>query len=372
MADFNRIYLDSNVLIASNWPNLSGVLESIFTLADIIHVEIYLPEAVEAELEANWLRIFRKKCLTVNKASADVNKYLSDLGEEVGLNLPDEQQALAAYSKKVQQTKRLWNIRNVPLTSRSVRELFEIVVRQFSPFQEGDIGFKDAVIYFSVIDQLKADAAHGGAFVSADRIFLDVHIQGLAKAEKVSLAVYSDLNDLRTELSNRLEDAFRIGWGKDKERAEAALKLRETEIQKFIAANLELDENELGFGTRLLDVQAPQLRDITNVQTPPPIDRKENEPVKLSFEVEIELTALVEQSLPLYQPARLKVGQEVAQRQIPDYFARPKQESKCLTWKVEIEAESPAGDTDYANIKLLSVRSKGRVLYMRDLFPEQS
>ena len=202
MADFNRIYLDSNVLIASNWPKLSGVLESIFTLADIFRIEIYLPEAVEAELQAHWLRIFREKCLKITKASAEVNKYLSDLGEEeVSLNFKEEQQALAAYSKKVDQTKHVWNIRNVPLTSRSIAELFAIVVRQFSPFREADIGFKDAVIYFSIIDQLRTDAAHGGAFVSADRIFLDAKMQELVKAAEVSLAVYTDLSDLHTELT---------------------------------------------------------------------------------------------------------------------------------------------------------------------------
>ena len=76
----------------------------------------------------------------------------------------------------------------MPLTSRSIAELFAIVVRQFSPFREADIGFKDAVIYFSIIDQLRTDAAHGGAFVSADRIFLD------AKMRRVgSPLVYSSI-----------------------------------------------------------------------------------------------------------------------------------------------------------------------------------
>jgi hypothetical protein len=375
MADFDRLYLDSNVLIASNWPNLSGVLESIFTLADIFRVEVYLPKAVEAELEAHWLRIFREKCFRVNKASAEVNKYLDELGEkEVSLNVATEQQAMAAYSKKVEQIKSVWNIRNVPVTSRSVDELFEIVVRQFSPFNEGDIGFKDAVIYFSIIDHLKADAAHVGAFVSADRIFLDVRIRGLAKAAAVSLDVYTDLGDLHTELTNRLEQAIRVGWDKDKQRAGASLKSKEAEIEKFITENLELGEFDLGLGTKLVAVQTLQVRDITNVQTPPPIERKENEPVKLSFDVEIELKALVEQSISLYQPSRLKVGQEAQQRQIAGVFEmlRPVQENQFLNWRVEVEAVSPAGDKEYTKIQLLAVRSKGRVLRLRDVMLQQT
>jgi hypothetical protein len=375
MAVFDRIYLDSNVLIASQWPKLSGVLETIFTLADIFRVEIYLPKAVEAELEAHWLRIFREKCLKVNKASVEVNKYLSALGEEeVSLNFADERQALAAYSKKVEQMKSVWNIKNVPLTPRSVEELFEIVVRQFSPFNEGDIGFKDAVIYFSIIDHLRTDAAHVGAFVSADRIFLDVRIRGLAKAAEVSLDVYTDLSDLHTALSNRLEEAIKVGWEKDKQRAGAALRSREAEIEKFIAENLELADNDLGFGTRLVAVQELQVRDITNVQTPPPIDRKENEPVKLSFDVEIELKALVEQSIPSYQPLRLKVGQEAQHRAItgPFEMLRPTPENQSLPWNVEVEAVSPAGDKEYTNIQLLSVRSKGRVVYLRDVLLKQT
>jgi hypothetical protein len=375
MANFDRIYFDSNVFIASNWPKLSGILENVFILAEVLGVEIYLPAAVEAELEAHWLRIFREKCLRVNKASAELNKYLSDLEkEEVSLTFADEQQARAAYSKRVEQTQDAWNIRNVPITSRSVQELFEILVRQFSPFNEGDMGFKDVVIYFSIIDHLRTDAGHVGAFVSVDRIFLHEKIQGMANAAAVSLHVYTDLSDVQTELSNRLEKAIRLGWEKDKQRAGEALKPREAEIEKFIAENLELGEFELGFGTKLVTWQPLQVRDITNVQTPPPIHRKENEPIKFSFDVEMEIKALLEQLLPPIQPSRLKAAQESQQRQsggLPQML-RPLQEEQILTWNVEVEAVSPAGDNEYTSIQFLSVRSKGRVLRLRDVMVQQT
>ena len=38
MTNFNRIYFDSNVLIASNWPKLSAALGETFDLADILRV----------------------------------------------------------------------------------------------------------------------------------------------------------------------------------------------------------------------------------------------------------------------------------------------------------------------------------------------
>ena len=51
MLPFNRIYFDSNPLITAGWPRLSAELENLLRLALRFKVALFLPQAVELELE---------------------------------------------------------------------------------------------------------------------------------------------------------------------------------------------------------------------------------------------------------------------------------------------------------------------------------
>lgn len=66
MAHINRIYLESNILIRANWPRVSAGVENLFHLAQILDVDIHLPQAVEVELENHWIRDFDQKCARIN------------------------------------------------------------------------------------------------------------------------------------------------------------------------------------------------------------------------------------------------------------------------------------------------------------------
>jgi len=68
MASFTRIYFDTNVLIAANWPNPSAALERLLGLAQVFKVAIVVPKAVEDELEAHWNRLFDEKSTKAKKA----------------------------------------------------------------------------------------------------------------------------------------------------------------------------------------------------------------------------------------------------------------------------------------------------------------
>jgi len=137
-----------------------------------------------------------------------------------------------------------------------------------------------------------------------------------------------------------------------------------------------MPDQTLLFPNRLVALEGLQVREIKNVQTPPPLDRKDDEAAKITFDVEIVLKALMETSIPI-PPASgvtFEGGQEPPQRHIRSIFGPlgPRQETQLVEWNVEVEAISPAGDKDYTNIQLLSVRSKGQVIRYRDLVPQQA
>jgi hypothetical protein len=111
-------------------------------------------------------------------------------------------------------------------------------------------------------------------------------------------------------LEGRLEGAVKRAWEEDRQRAEMALKAKLSEIHEFISKNLELSENEIGLGSKLIAIRGLQVRDIRNVQTPPLLDRNEGEPLKITFEVEIGVDAIVENYFVPSMPSRLKVGEQ--------------------------------------------------------------
>jgi hypothetical protein len=55
-ADFKRLYLDTTVLRESNWPHISAELSFLLESAHNFGIEVFIPEAVEVERDAQRLR----------------------------------------------------------------------------------------------------------------------------------------------------------------------------------------------------------------------------------------------------------------------------------------------------------------------------
>lgn len=362
MAPFTRIYFDTNVLIAANWPKPSAALERLLDLARLVKVGVFLPKAVEDELEVHWNRLFDEKHTKAKRSVSDLKKHTAQSDATADDLLPKKDAALATYRKNVKSLKSQWKIETVPLTVRPTDELFRMAICDEPPFQERDVGFQDTVIYLSVVDHLVKESGHVGAFISQDGIFSDPRVLDHAKATGVSIEVYPNIEAVYKELDNRLEAAMKRAWDQDRKRTEDALTQRLSDIQKFLSENLEISENALGFGGSILAVRNVEVQRVRNVQTPFLLDRKENEPVRISFEIELAVALEVARSYIPQTPSRLKVGQEAPRpemRSLGEILAVPMQEERVLPWLAEAEAAAAPDDKDYRNIQLLSVRSKG-------------
>lgn len=364
MPPFTRIYFDTNVLIAANWPKPSAALERLLSLAQVFKVSVFVPKAVEDELEQHWNRLFDERYTKAKKSFADLKKHAA----ESDVNLDDvavvkKDVAIAAYQKKGKKLKEEWKIETVPLTLRATDELFRMAVCDEPPFQEKDVGFQDTIIYLSVLDHLVKEPKHVGAFISQDRIFSDPKVLDHAKAAGVSIEVYTNIEDVYKELDNRLESVMKQAWDRDKKRAEDALTQRLSDIQKFLAENLEISEDDLGFGRSILAVRNLEVQRVRNVETPFLLDRKENEAVRISFEIELTVTLEVDRPYIPQLASRLKVGQEAPRletRPLGEFLAVPIHEERIFPWLAEAEATAASDDKEYKNIQFSSVRSKGQ------------
>jgi len=366
MARFRRLYFDTSILVSSNWPRISAGLERIFELCHLLRVDLVLPKPVEDELEVYWLETFRDKCRKTYNANEDVKKYVGEiLEDEWALNLPSEEIAMDGYRKLMQEVVAKWKIASVPLTARNIDEVFKFAVQHHAPFAKEDKGFKDAIIYLSVIDHLAETPSVAGAFVSADKIFRDSRVGELAKSTGVSLPTYSNTDELYNELMSWLEGAMKAEWEKDKQQAEEAMKQRIEDIEKFLLETLEFSENEIGLGRRLVVVQGLKVKGIRNVKTPPLTERIENEPVKISFDTQLEVNVITERLYVAPPPSRVKVGEQAqgfSGLTLSQVLSEPRQEEQVMPWIAEVEGVSPPGDSEYKAVQFVAVRSKGSSL----------
>jgi hypothetical protein len=165
-----------------------------------------------------------------------------------------------------------------------------------------------------------------------------------------------------------LEGAMKVGWEKDKQRAEEAITKRIGDIEKFLLENFEVSENEFGLGSRVVGVQGLKVTGIRNVRTPPLAERQKDEPVKISFEAQIELDAVIEQTYIPPPPSKFKVGERGLKYEgitLSALLSGSTQQERVLPWTAEIEATASPDDGEYENIKFVSARSKG--MSLRDM-----
>ena len=366
MNRFDHVYLDTNILIASNWPKLSAALENLFELAQVLAVKVLVPEAVEAELEQHWIRNLDKKYNGIDRTIKDFENYLTEAERsDIKLALPDKEKALASYRRRVDEIKKIWELESLPVTTRSTTELFRMAARRDAPFKEEGAGFQDAVIYLSVIDDLARSPKRIGALVSQDSIFKSKkdELVESAKSSEVALEIYHSLQDVIDALLQRLRAEMIREWEERKRKVENELKNQMPQIEYFIDAKLELSYDELGFGERLIEIKGFEVKDLRNVRIP--IVRKSAEPEKISFELELELDVVIEKMLApstVISPPSVKVGAKAPPAEeiiFAQVFPPPKIEEYIIPWSVEVEAEVPAGDTEYKSIELSSLVSKG-------------
>ena len=241
----------------------------VLSLAHPFKLGIFIPKAVEDELEQHWNRLFDAKFSKATNTFAELKKHAFESDTNLDTTVVVKKDAaLAAYREWTKKLKKEWEIETVPLTLRAADELFRMAVCGEPPFQEKDVGFRDAIIYLSVLDHLVKEPKQVGAFISQDRIFSDPRLFEHAKAAGVSIEVFTNIEDVYSELNNRLEAAIKKAWDSDKKRAEVALMQKLSDIQRFVSENLEISDDALGFGRSILAVRNFEVQGVRNLQTP--------------------------------------------------------------------------------------------------------
>lgn len=357
------IYLETSAARAAGWPRVSASLERLAVLARGLRAEIFLPELVEIELEEGWLRDAGDKTQALASRAKDLERQLSGIIDRaVATDVADSDHLRESYRRAAETLKQTLKTKAVPTTGRPVRDFAAMAVHRRPPFKDRDEGFRDAVIFWSILDHHAAALGKRPAILIAqDAGFSNPGLAKAAKAADVSLDLYPTVQAFVDEVHGRLGIALRQSMEEDQARAREALLQIRGAVEAFISENLVFHEYELGiFVGTARGISRIAVTDIRNVRTsldvPLPAIRTE---VKISFEAVVDVHAIVERyAIPA--PRAVRVGEELPRAEIANIgavLAGPQRSEETLPKIVEMEASAVrTGSGDYVNIRLESVR----------------
>jgi hypothetical protein len=231
--DFTRLYLDTTILRRSNWPHVSAELTFLLELARNFAIEVFIPEAVEIEREAQWFRDLGSASQKLGAAADKLALSLEAVASpRIDIAPRDLDVLRAAFKAQSDAAKAANEIGIIPITGRSVPEFLRLAIERTPPFQiSGDkvTGFQDTVIFFSVLDDAKASGARNCAIISEDDVFSKVH--QIAKAEQISLKHFKSIHDVWALLVDEISPHV-LGWWRH-EKAEIR-RVLESQISQIV------------------------------------------------------------------------------------------------------------------------------------------
>jgi len=244
-----------------------------------------------------------------------------------------------------------------PNTARTALDLFGLSARHVPPFQPKDVGFRDAFIFWSVVDHLRTRPRVAG-LLAADKIFRHVHTLRVAGENGVRLETFERVNDVVSVLEGRLSEVRRREWERDRERARAALTAKLDEMVSFLARDLVVTSAHFPWAGRLVEFKSLGVMEVVDVTTPFPPERRDGQEVSITATVEVELVLLVERPLVGSWPSiqGVKRGESVQEPEPPDLAAifNPRPEPALVRGLAEIQAVGVFRGGEYSELRFLS------------------
>jgi hypothetical protein len=337
-----RIYFDTNILY--KWPHLPNDLYAVFGAAKWLGTELWVPEVVESELRAQFVRSVMSAYDSAELNIKEIDKLCRGvLPVDIKGTRPNTNQLWEAFRNRSDQLKAQLGISVVPLTTVDLRVFLDMAISRTPPFEEHTIanerivtGLQDAAILFSILDHVTtAPIGERCALVTADKIF---HAAETRKLISGRLEVFKTVKDLFEDLFNHIWAATRSAWDAEMKQVEANLNAERGELAKQIREILPASEVGQRIWKSVMDVTGFSICEFRYVFTqlpesqhrPPNVPeykRPDGSEVKISARTTAQINAIVETTNWL--------GLFVFQG-IQPQSAEPKAESAVLTENLNV------------------------------------
>ncbi|MGH9614261.1 MAG: PIN domain-containing protein [Bryobacteraceae bacterium] len=253
---FHRLYLDTNILHDA-WPRPSLRVKELYRLCKAVGVTIVLASPVEQELERQFFDDAKRLHQAATEKEDALCTHLERVSDDVRAapsELPHPGFYSDAYTEAVQSLKAEWNIIPAPFTTAPVETLFEMAINRRRPFTGKDktdevIGFQNAVILFSILEDANRNPEALSAFVSADKVFRDSALRKSCVDACPQLAFFDSIESVSAHLSEHFRE-FLPEMTEDEKSARNKLWDHRGELDSLLEARISPDD-----ASRWLDKQ---------------------------------------------------------------------------------------------------------------------
>jgi hypothetical protein len=309
-----RVYFDSNVL--HNWPNGTNELWNALSAARWLGSELYFPETVEDELQAQFIRGVQHAYDVIDGQVKVLRKLCRNIIDpDVSGNEPAPDMLASAFRDRSNQLKEHFKIGPVPLTRVPLSTVLTMAIERLAPFEEirlddthrAVVGLQDTAILLSILGHIKSAAPEERcAFVTNDGVFSKSETRELIESQGVKLEIFKSVRALWEDSFNHLWPEIRIKWHEEEKQIETELNQRKDDLAKGIVALLntsDLGEQlwitaKVKKGTSVREFYMVSIELPDSAQRPPhaPYHRRDGEKVKISARAAVEMEAVVEKT----------------------------------------------------------------------------
>jgi hypothetical protein len=310
-----RIYFDTNAVF--RWPNPPQKWWQTANLTTYTGTELFLPETVEGELEAQFLRRLGEIITAIRSSYRDfkvtcINTIPVPIPEFMAA---DEQRR--HFRQRSEAIKALYNIKSVPLTKTELPLFVDMAINRKAPFEEKIVGkdkgrerfvtgLQDAVILFSVLDHMAtASKDIRCAFVSDDDIFQKAEVRALIASRNIDLEIMRTPDAAFQDLWDHLWGEAKLALEKESQDILEELNTHKDTFADQVMSIMQPSQVRAGWFQRAVSINRVTILEISSVYPDfPPADhlppRKYSRPdgseVKITAIFKVDIRALVETS----------------------------------------------------------------------------
>jgi hypothetical protein len=205
-----------------------------------------------------------------------------------------------------------------------------MAIEKKPPFGDRGVGFQDAVILLSAIDDLTHFPGASGILLSSDAIFCHEETQSLIAGTSVDLKVFKSVDEFLGTLKSKLAQYMREEWDEDERIVVAELYRQRKDIEKFVLETFNRKPGLLAQYVEWKDfvVRRVELQGITAAFVPQPLPHENRTHAQA-----VQIAAAI----------RCLIRVEEVDPGLPKMLAR----SESLLIPIELEADAIRSERSY-------------------------
>jgi hypothetical protein len=360
------VYLDTNVLrqVSHGVSNVDFI--ELRKHLDSIKASLFVPDVVVKE----WIQ---QRVEEVLKQIENLRKGFHNLGHLLNREpgkYEESEEFEATLEREMRQYLDSAGIELVPTPKNIQVETFiEMAVKKVAPFKrEGEKGFRDAIILFTIIEHMKGSGYRDAILLSADKIFAEDAVTTRLKNNGLNVLVAKNLADANGQMKKQIDAAVKSFIEEEEQTIKAFLVEHSDQIFDYVLKNAQVSESFLsrregliGMDFSVEAVLAVRPKEISKVSLGHTVSNETLpegvEPITFSVSTEFDLHVR-EYGLSwlwFFNQPKFPLSEPESFPKTKFRSPAPSVEQRTVTREITVEATILKADDGYSDLQLLRV-----------------